>query len=330
LPSWSEGLPNTLRESLACGTPFVASRVGGIAEIAHEPANRLVPPGDPAALADAIEQALAEREVSRPVTPQSVGWEQSAAALVDILRPLVRASQNPDRPWWCGREPLKMKADTVAHPLRLRQLFRRGMAALLPRKLFLVRGPRRSRAVALTFDDGPHPVHTAQVLDVLKEHGVHATFFVVGRQAERYPDLVRRIAAEGHEVANHSFFHAEARQLTSGETVCGVLRVQSQLRELVEEVPPLYRPPNGKLSFWRLLRLWWSGMRVVLWNVDPRDYGYEDPKEMADWLRRHPLKGGDVVLFHDRLPLAAAVLPELIETTRRRGLDFVPVSHLVR
>jgi peptidoglycan/xylan/chitin deacetylase (PgdA/CDA1 family) len=182
----------------------------------------------------------------------------------------------------------------------------------------------------LTFDDGPHPEQTPRLLDILQRYGARATFFVVGRQVERYPDLVRRIVDEGHEVGNHSFFHASLDLMSAQEAVQGILRTQQLLRRLVGEVHPLYRPPHGKLNLRKLLRLWWAGMRIVLWNVDPRDYGYDTPDELTEWLRRNPLQGGDIVLFQDRLPHAAAVLPELIESARQRGLDFVPVSHWAR
>jgi teichuronic acid biosynthesis glycosyltransferase TuaC len=327
LPSWSEGIPNTLRESLACGTPFVASRVGGIPEIADEPANRLVPPGDPLALSEALEQTLAEPSALGAVRPRSGGWAEAAASLVKIVEPLVAAAQDRDRPWWAGKPPATIKADTAVNPLRFRQLLRRGMAAVLPHRLLLVCGRSRSQSVSLTFDDGPHPEHTPRLLDILKRHRIKATFFVVGREVERFPDLVRRIAAEGHDVANHSFFHADLALMSGVEAIEGILRTQQLLGRLVGEVPSLYRPPRGKLSLGKLLRLWRAGMRIVLWNVDPRDYACETATEMAGWFRRHPLRAGDVVLFHDRLPHAAEVLPEVIEATRQRGLAFVPVSH---
>jgi peptidoglycan/xylan/chitin deacetylase (PgdA/CDA1 family)/glycosyltransferase involved in cell wall biosynthesis len=329
LPSWSEGIPNTLRESLACGTPFVASNVGGIPEIANGPTNRLVPPGNPDLLAEAIEQSLVEKNCNVPALSRSLGWADSAAALVDILRPLVAQAQDPDRPWWAGKSPAAIKATTSVSPIRFRQLLRKGLAWLLPRKLLMVRGKRHTNSVALTFDDGPHPEHTPRLLDTLKQHGIKATFFVVGRQVERYPDLVRRIAGEGHDVANHSFFHPDISLMSAREAVQGILRTQELLAPLVSKVSSLYRPPRGKVTVWKLLRLWWLGIRIVLWNVDPRDYTWDSAREMAGWFRNHPLRGGDIVLFHDRLPLAGEVLPELIEASRRRGLDFVPISQLM-
>jgi glycosyltransferase involved in cell wall biosynthesis len=93
LPSRSEGVPNVLRESLACGTPFVASRVGGIPELAHDPANRLVPPDDPEALAEALQQVLRQLPRLTVAPGQFMGWDESAEALMRVLTPLVTERQ---------------------------------------------------------------------------------------------------------------------------------------------------------------------------------------------------------------------------------------------
>jgi peptidoglycan/xylan/chitin deacetylase (PgdA/CDA1 family) len=200
------------------------------------------------------------------------------------------------------------------------------MAATLPHKLFFVHAPRRSGAVCLTFDNGPHPEHTPQVLDVLKEAGVPATFFVVGRQAEEYPDLVRRMAAEGHDVGHHSYTHSEAHLTTTRQLLDEVRRTSDLLNRLLGEVPPLFRPPFGKLTVAKLLRLWCAHQTVVLWNVDPRDYACQSPEEVRGWFASRPLCSGDVVLMHDNVPYAAEVLPDLIPRTRARGLTFTKVS----
>ena len=93
-----------------------------------------------------------------------------------------------------------------------RQLLRRLLATALPRRVFLTSGPATSREVCLTFDDGPHPEFTPALLDFLKSRMVRATFFVVGRQAEQYPELVRRMASEGHVIDNHSYAHPRPGQ----------------------------------------------------------------------------------------------------------------------
>src|SRR4029450_1220019 len=96
----------------------------------------------------------------------------------------------------------------------LRQSIRRGLAATLPRRVFLTYGPSRSMSVCLTFDDGPHPVLTPRLLDVLAVLRVGAPFFLIRREAEKYPDVVRRMSNEGHCVGHHSYSHPPRMSLT--------------------------------------------------------------------------------------------------------------------
>jgi peptidoglycan/xylan/chitin deacetylase (PgdA/CDA1 family) len=196
------------------------------------------------------------------------------------------------------------------------------MAATLPRRLFLVRGPASGNAVCLTFDDGPHPEHTPRVLDVLKQARVPATFFLIGERAERHPDLVRRIAAEGHVLGHHTFTHGDPSRTSARQVREEVRRTGEVLVSLTGREPTLFRPPLGKVTAAKLFGLWRDGQTVVLWSVDPKDSARRSEEEVRDWFDRHPLQGGDIVLLHDDRPHAAAILPGLIERTRKRGLTF--------
>lgn len=316
LPSRSEGVPNVLRESIACGTPFVACRVGGVAEVQGGRGCRLVAPNDPVALAGAITESLAE--AGRPEVP-SASWDDSAAALMKIIDPLVRTAG--------ARLDAASPAASAIAPSRSGRPWRRwartALAALLPRRWLTLGGDPLGRQVCLTFDDGPHPEHTPRLLDVLREHRVPATFFVVGELAERYPGLVRRMAAEGHLVGNHSFSHSPAlRTASAREYMEEVRQTNRVLAALLGREPEMYRPPYGHLTAPVLVRLWQAGLTTVLWNVDPKDYLRHSPEEVREWFRQRPLRGGDLVLLHDRLPYAAEVLPEVIGAARGAGLTF--------
>jgi peptidoglycan/xylan/chitin deacetylase (PgdA/CDA1 family) len=209
-----------------------------------------------------------------------------------------------------------------------RQFLRRTLTALLPSKLFLVRGAARTRSVCLTFDDGPHPEHTPRLLDALRAAGVSATFFVIGKNAAQYPDLVRRMADEGHVVANHSYTHTRRDLLGGREVIEEVRRTRDLLRSLLGSASRFFRPPNGKVRAADLLRLWLDGQTVVLWSVDPKDFACRSAGEVRDWFEAHPLRGGDVVLLHDNVPHAAAALPDLVRSVREQGLDFAPLMAL--
>jgi peptidoglycan/xylan/chitin deacetylase (PgdA/CDA1 family) len=211
-----------------------------------------------------------------------------------------------------------------------RQLVRAAMAAALPRRWFLVRGPVHGDGVCLTFDDGPHPENTPPLLDALKEHGVRATFFVIGRQAEQHPDLVRRMAAEGHVVGHHSYTHSEPAETSARQLDDEVRRTRELLSSLVGGESCLFRPPKGKVTAGKLWRLWRAKQTVVLWNADPKDYARASDAEVREWFRDHPLRAGDVVLMHDNHPHAARVVPDLVEAARRGGLRFVTIPEWLK
>jgi peptidoglycan/xylan/chitin deacetylase (PgdA/CDA1 family) len=200
------------------------------------------------------------------------------------------------------------------------------MSRALPRRLLLVAGPHRSRTVCLSFDDGPHPEHTPRLLDVLDEHRVPATFFVIGQNAERYPKLIERIAAEGHDLGNHSYFHREPTETSPQALLEEVRRTAGLLREIIGRSTSLVRPPHGKVTAAKFWALWRAGQTVVLWNRDPKDFACESAETLSAWFQRHPLAAGDLVLLHDNHPYAAEALPAVIRGARERQLAFGTAS----
>lgn len=167
-------------------------------------------------------------------------------------------------------------------------------------------------AIALTFDDGPHPERTPRVLDLLAQAKVHATFFLIGERAVAHPELVRRIAAEGHEVGNHSWSHARRLPFCSGRRIEAELsRCQDALAELTGVTPRLFRPPYGArdVRVYRIARA--LELTPVLWSVDSFDWAGVSAQRVLARARR--ARGGDVVLLHDGDPKAEGLLPALAE-----------------
>lgn len=214
-------------------------------------------------------------------------------------------------------------------PSGLRQLLRTGMARTLPRQLFMVSGPPDSRAVTLTFDDGPHPVHTPALLDRLSAHGIRATFFLLGSQVERHPELVRRIAAEGHDVGHHSYTHGDPATTSWSELAQEARRASRLLQSLVGRAPRLFRPPHGKITAPKALALWALRQTIVLWNQDPKDFACGSAAALRAWFSDRALAGGDVILLHDVHPYAAEALDTMVERVNAAGLGFCRVSDWV-
>ncbi len=213
-----------------------------------------------------------------------------------------------------------------ANPVR--QMVKTAMTGLLPPSVFVTR--LSGSAVALTFDDGPHPEHTPPLLDLLADLKVAATFFVVGARAAEQPELVRRMVAEGHEVGHHTYSHFSPQETSVWQLVAEVRRTDRLLRELTGQRARRFRPPLGKVTPAQLVALWGMAQTIVLWNSDPRDYDCTGPEPIHDFFAAHPLGGGEIVLLHEQHRHTAAALPELIEAARSRGLHFTTVGGWLR
>jgi peptidoglycan/xylan/chitin deacetylase (PgdA/CDA1 family) len=186
-------------------------------------------------------------------------------------------------------------------------------------------------AVALTFDDGPSRVWTGPILEVLRRHGVPATFFVVGYLAQRYPDLVEREVREGHQVASHSYGHPLSPQfelLSKQRIVTEIRHARNVLRDL--GVPAgLFRPPFGSYDAQVLRIAKEHGQRLVLWNVDPGDW--KDGATVQSIMRnvREHVRAGSIILLHDGggdRSATLAALPKIITYVRSLGLDLVAIG----
>jgi peptidoglycan/xylan/chitin deacetylase (PgdA/CDA1 family) len=199
-----------------------------------------------------------------------------------------------------------------------------------------VRSGLDAPGVALTFDDGPDPVFTPRVLDVLAEEQVRATFFVVGKRVVRHPELVRRIVAEGHAIGSHSFSHVDAGMLSWLQLLRDYRAGRRAVEQAVGRRVRLFRPPQGHYSGQSAIAVRIAGLRPWLWTIDAEDWR---PGTTPDELlaRARSLAAGDVLLLHDamELPLApeaedrsatVAALLEVIERVRERGLEFVTLT----
>ena len=192
--------------------------------------------------------------------------------------------------------------------------------------LFLRHG--NGKTVALTFDDGPRLGYVEPLLDILREKGVRATFFLVGRQVLMYPELVRAIDAGGHVVANHTFDHYNLLSLPPEN----VYREWRLCNEAVESVigkkPRFARPPGGRYNEFVAEQATGEGLRIVLWTNNPGDYS---ASLSGPSLARKVLSGarkGDIVLLHAGVSSTVDALPEIIDGYRKKGYSFVAVDEM--
>jgi peptidoglycan/xylan/chitin deacetylase (PgdA/CDA1 family) len=180
------------------------------------------------------------------------------------------------------------------------------------------------RQVFLTFDDGPDPEFTPRILDALAAADMHATLFVIGTQARRYPELVRRAASEGHVIANHSFSHRHPWWMSPRRARHEVRAGAEVLGDVLGRAPTHYRPPHGRLRPCIRDEARACGQRVVLWNLSATDWGpLGQAALIAQRLAR--IQVDDIVLMHDgrnrhnRPDELLKVLPSLLAQIRQRG-----------
>jgi len=211
-----------------------------------------------------------------------------------------------------------------------RLLAKRILFASVPRSRLVRSGDAKRPEFALTFDDGPDPASTPAVLATLRRHEVRATFFLIGNRAEQYPELLRRIMEDGHEVGSHSYSHPYFNRLSAFEAIREIAVSQSVLENLTGQACPLFRPPFGKLSLRTLLPAWLYKQRVIMWTVDLKDYRAKDPAEIETRVRDHRFVNGDIILYHGLNQASLAALSSVIEAAAAGGRRGVPVSYLMR
>ncbi|MFO8059532.1 MAG: polysaccharide deacetylase family protein, partial [Bacillota bacterium] len=192
--------------------------------------------------------------------------------------------------------------------------------------------------VAITFDDGPHPQWTAQILNILRDREVRATFFVVGRHVDRYPEVARRILEEGHEVGSHTYHHPNLLNAGEATVMRELALTEAALERAAGFTPRLFRPPRGLYNSTVLETVHGSGYTVALWSVSSTDWAGTSATRMVRLLGSG-VGGGDIVLFHDSGDFftaagadrsnTVAALGRVIDALEDRGFKFVTVTELM-
>lgn len=196
------------------------------------------------------------------------------------------------------------------------------------------------KVVALTFDDGPKPELSQQVLDILDIYGIKATFFVVGCEIEQYPDIICRMSDSGSEIGNHSYSHREFNTLTYSEMESEIQKTNSAIFRVTGRNPKYFRSPGDYFDPYlsRILRKSW--LTYVSSSINGKDYvgafenseNGEDVEDLAKDLENRILKRlhpGAVILFHNGSPQTLMALPKIIVQLQKKGYGFVTLSELI-
>jgi polysaccharide deacetylase family sporulation protein PdaB len=189
------------------------------------------------------------------------------------------------------------------------------------------------KLIALTFDDGPNPVYTPQILDLLNEYDAKATFFVLGKRVQMYPAIAIREVNEGHEIANHTFDHHYLKNVTPQKLIEEIRQTQEVIFDITEQIPHVFRPPGGYYNNALLDLTREDKLTVVMWSwyQDTKDWKRPGIVNIVNTVLSH-VHNGDIILLHDlqgdcsqTVGALRVILPEL----KKQGYQFVTVTDLI-
>lgn len=181
------------------------------------------------------------------------------------------------------------------------------------------------KRIALTFDDGPHPIYTPQMLELLKEEQVPATFFLLGENVELYGDVVKEIAKEGHLIGNHTYHHVQVTSLSLEEACKEIQETSDLIEELTGTGTEYVRPPFETWNEELEERL---NLIPVMWSIDTKDWTTQN----VDWIVRETVKHAedhDIILMHDSYQSTVDAVKRVIEQLEAEGFEFVTVDEII-
>lgn len=184
-------------------------------------------------------------------------------------------------------------------------------------------------ALALTFDDGPHPRHTPRLLDMLREHGAKATFFLIGQRVATWPELAARIVEEGHELGNHTWSHPFLNRRSDASVLREIDRTSNAIYRATGKAPVTFRPPYGAFTPRQQQMLHAErGLPTIMWSVDPLDWRRPGSSVVANRILRRAAPGA-IVLAHDIHGSTVRAVPTVLDGLGQRGLETVTMSDLL-
>ena len=189
----------------------------------------------------------------------------------------------------------------------------------LPNSWMMTTGPAADAALYLTFDDGPQERHTARLLDVLARNEAKASFFLLGEQIEKFPEIARRAAAEGHLLGNHSYDHPRFTRIPRITQYSQIERTEQLLSAIDGKREHYFRPPSGRFPLSLLAHFAVRRSRMAYWSYDSLDYQRKPASVLIETMRRDPPRAGDIVLMHDDSEATLEALEVLLPEWRQAG-----------
>lgn len=182
-----------------------------------------------------------------------------------------------------------------------------------------------NKKAALTFDDGPDPDYTPKLLDGLKKRNVKATFFLLGKQIEKYPEIVKRMHEEGHMIGTHSYEHVDLSKLSDKKAMEQVNKTNGLIYDITGEYPRYIRPPFG---CWKCNLDCDTNMLEVLWDIDPLDWNTANSDVIAKRVI-NKIQEYDIILMHDASESSVNATFKIIDGLKEAGYEFVTLDEII-
>ena len=186
-------------------------------------------------------------------------------------------------------------------------------------------GSIKRKKIAITFEDGPHPLYTPLILDTLKSRSQKATFYVIGSRASDYDDLILRMSEENHLIGNHSWSHPQLTRVSESDLQDQIVMTQDVITQITGKVPTTYRPPYG---IYNIDVIYSANMPTILWSIDPMDLKYKDAEFISNYVLDHAFDGA-IVMLHDTNPYTTQALSGIIDGLVNNGYDLVTVEEIL-
>lgn len=198
------------------------------------------------------------------------------------------------------------------------------LRAVLPQLEWKIK--TKSKDLFLTFDDGPIPELTPFVLDMLGQFNARATFFCVGDNLRKHPDIGKKILQDGHLIGNHTYNHIDGWKHTTNEYLMNIRKFESIYeKQYKQSAPQLFRPPYGKANFRQINKLKKNGYRIIMWNLLSYDFDKDADHEKALQKIVNNTVGGSIIVFHDNVKAEKGlkkILPTYLKVFSRSGFSF--------
>lgn len=204
------------------------------------------------------------------------------------------------------------------------------LSFILPKDMIIWHGNRKvGNSIAITFDDGPNPIYTEKIIDILQIYDIKATFFLLGCEVERNPDIVRRLINYGHSIGNHTYSHKYKPKTIKSELEIEIQKTQKIIKETINIIPTIFRPPHGYININEIKYCRKNNLSTILWSVDSMDYKKASVELILNNVNPHTIKSGDIILFHDDNEYSIEALPIIIENLIEK-YGFLTIEQMIQ